>query len=557
MKKSLAFILLLLNFLVLPNSLAKEEVVIDRITQAEAEDLDIVIPDNVPPGHHSFTIEVYDDKGTVSKKEIPFCKDNDGIVQWDDNCPNLVLPTDPVPVEPVKINESTSGLKSYDPMKDPETTKNLQLAAFAVLASLAAAKREEKKSDEEQDQEQESLQSVSSGALKLLKNEPGWGDLSKTWRSPLTSRSDSFFIALSHRFNGISPLLIRTVQDGNTLRAIVGSISSLLIPTGLILGVMATSNVNNQALPPTWTIVAAIMAVAIFDAFAGFLAGSIFFVATLFTGNITTRAELLTAVGVLVLCFAPALLASAFRPFRRLIRNQDDLWERITDYALGALLTFWVVTKMVAAMNGLAHLQLPITSHGTQLGIIAAVLLAARLTLEDISVEHYPMRLRELHVEIKPRTYNEKIRSLIYKVIVFQGMAVPFVESALHLALGSLLFVIPQLSALGLEDKLPKKKLYLPKGVLKTVVMIFVMAFAANLIEGAFSTPEAFLKWSFVVMALPGFFLHYLDAVTDAPQTAWKTTGNGRKIYRIGGVVVFILMALVVKGVDIASWLVG
>ena len=231
MKKSLAFILLLLNFLVLPNSLAKEEVVIDRITQAEAEELDIVIPDNVPPGHHSFTIEVYDDKGTVSKKEIPFCKDNDGIVQWDDNCPNLVLPTDPVPVEPVKINESTSGLKSYDPMKDPETTKSLQLAAFAVLASLAAAKREEKKSDEEQDQEQESLQSVSSGALKLLKNEPGWGDLSKTWRSPLTSRSDSFFIALSHRFNGISPLLIRTVQDGNTLRAIVGSISSLLIPT--------------------------------------------------------------------------------------------------------------------------------------------------------------------------------------------------------------------------------------------------------------------------------------------------------------------------------------
>jgi hypothetical protein len=240
-----------------------------------------------------------------------------------------------------------------------------------------------------------------------------------------------------------------------------------------------------------------------------------------------------------------------------LVRSQDDLWERITDYALGALLTFWVVTKMVAAMNGLAHLQLPITSHGTQLGIIAAVLLVARLTLEDISVEHYPMRLRKLHVEIKPRTYNEKIRSLIYKVIVFQGMAVPFVESALHLALGSLLFVIPQLSALGLEDKLPKKKIYLPKGVLKTVVMIFVMALAANLIEGAFSTPEAFLKWSFVVMALPGFFLHYLDAVTDTPDSDWKITENGRKIYRIGGVVIFVLMALVVKGVDIASWLVG
>jgi hypothetical protein len=28
-------------------------------------------------------------------------------------------------------------------------------------------------------------------------------------------------------------------------------------------------------------------------------------------------------------------------------------------------------------------------------------------------------------------------------------------------------------------------------------------------------------------------------------------------IYRIGGVIVFILMVLVVRGVDIASWLVG
>ena len=58
-------------------------------------------------------------------------------------------------------------------------------------------------------------------------------------------------------------------------------------------------------------------------------------------------------------------------------------------------------------------------------------------------------------------------------------------------------------------------------------------------------------------MALPGFILHYLDAITDAPETNWKRTEKGRMIYRVGGVVVFILMVLVVKGVDIASWLVG
>ena len=550
MKKLALLGILLLNFLVLPHADAKQQVVIDRITQAEAEDLNIEIPDDVPPGHHSITIEVYDDKGTIRTKEIPFCKDNDGVVHWDDNCPDLTsAPTeDPDPVKAIKL-----GLQPYDPLTDSETTKGLHIGAFAALAALTSIKRNDKQNDE--DAEQESLQSVSSGSLKLLKNEPGWGDLSKTWDNRFTDESDYTFVALAHRFNRFSPLLTRTVQDGNTIRAIIGSWAALLMPIGLLLGIIAAVNTGGQALPPAWGIVAAIMAVAIFDAFAGFIAGFVFFVSALLTGNITNRPEFLTSIGVMVLFFAPALLASAFRPFRRLVRTQDDLWERITDYALGSLLTFWVITKMVAAMNGLARLELPITQYGTELAWMSAVLLILRIALEDIAVEHYPMRLRALHVEVKKPSHKQKIRSLVFKIFVFFIMAAPFVGSLLNLVLGTILFAIPQITSLSLEDNLPKKKIYLPKGVFKTVVMIFVMALLSNLIEGAFSSPQAFLKWSFVVMALPGFFLHYLDAITDTPETDWKTTNNGRWIYRVGGVIIFILMVLVVKGVDIASWI--
>jgi hypothetical protein len=556
MRKLLLLTIIILNFSVLPSSVAVEKnVVIDRLTQSEAEDLDIEIPDSVPPGFHSITIEVYDDNGTVSEKEIEFCKDEKGVVQWDNKCPNLNLEEEPAPVDPEPVKAIKTGLQPYDPLGDPETTKGLHLAGFAALAALTSIKRNEKQSEEEQDQE--SLQSVSSGALKLLKNEPGKGDLSNTWDNRLTDESDFLFVSLAHRFNRFSPLLTRTIQDGNTIRAIIGSWAALLMPIGLILGIIAVVNTGGQSLPPVWTIVALIMAVAIFDAFAGFIAGFVFFLAALLTGNITNRPELLTTIGVMVLFFAPALLASAFRPFRRLVRNQDDLWERITDYALGTLLTFWVITKMVAAMNGLARLELPITDYGTELALIAAALLLIRVALEDIAVEHYPMRLRALHVEIRKPSQNQKIRSLALKIFVFFIMAAPFVGSTLNLVLGTLLFAIPQITSLSLEDNLPKKKLYLPKGVFKTVVMIFVMALASNMIEGAFSSPEAFLKWSFVVMALPGFFLHYLDAITDAPESDWKTTEKGRKIYRIGGVIIFILMVLVVKGVDIASWLVG
>jgi hypothetical protein len=555
MKKLLLLALIFLNLTVLPADAVEKKVVIDRLTQSEAEDLDIEIPDEVPPGFHSITIEVYDDNGTVSEKEIEFCKDEEGVVQWDNNCPNLKLDEEPAAVDPEPVKAIKAGLQPYDPLGDPETTKGLHLAGFAALAALTSIKRNEKQSEEEQDQE--SLQSVSSGALKLLKNEPGKGDLSKSWDNRYTDESDFIFVTLAHRFNRFSPLMTRTIQDGNTVRSMIGSWAALLMPIGLILGIIAVVNTGGESLPPAWTIVALIMAVAIFDAFAGFIAGFVFFLAALLTGNITNRPELLTAIGVMVLFFAPALLASSFRPFRRLVRNQDDLWERITDYALGTLLTFWVITKMVAAMNGLARLELPITNYGTELAVIAAGLLLVRVALEDIAVEHYPMRLRALHVEIRKPSQNQKIRSLAFKIFVFFIMAAPFVGSTLNLVLGTLLFAIPQITSLSLEDNLPKKKLYLPKGVFKTVVMIFVMALASNMIEGAFSSPEAFLKWSFVVMALPGFFLHYLDAITDAPESDWKTTEKGRKIYRIGGVIIFILMVLVVKGVDIASWLVG
>ena len=555
MKKSLLLVIILLNLSVLPSSAAEQKVVIDRLTQSEAEDLNIEIPDDVPPGFHSITIEVYDDKGTVSQKEIEFCKDENGVVQWDNNCPNLKVDEDGDIVAPVPVEEVKTDLKPYNPLKDSDTTKGLQLAAFAALAALTSVKRNERQSDE--DQEQESLQSVSSGALKLLKDEPGSGDLSKTWDNRFTDDTDYLFVSLAHRFNRFSPLLTRTAQDGNTIRAILGSWAALLLPIGFVLGIVAAINTGGEALPPAWTIVALIMAVAIYDAFAGFIAGTVFFISALLTGHITNRPELLTAIGVMVLFFAPALLASAFRPFRRLVRNEDDKWERITDYALGTLLTFWVITKMVAAMNGLARLELPITNYGTELAVVAAALLIVRVGLEDIAVEHYPMRLRALHVEINKPSQQQKIRSVIFKVVIFFIMAAPFVGSLLNLVLGTIVFAIPQFTALSLEDNLPKKKIYLPKGVFKTVVMIFVMALAANLIEGSFSSPEAFLKWSFVVMALPGFVLHYLDAISDEPETDWKTTDNGRTIYRVGGVVIYILMVLVVAGVDIVGWLVG
>ena len=549
MRKLLLLAIIVLNFSVLP-SFGADDVIIDRITQSEAEELDLTIPDDVPAGFHSIEIEVYDDAGTVSKKEIPFCKNLDGEIHWDNLCPDVLDAKAQAKLDKIKV---PSELKEYDPLSDTEKSRDLQIAALAALAALGTAKKEEK---EPEDQEQEDIQGVKAGDLKLLSNEPGKGDLSRTWDHRFTDEIDFRFIGLAQWTNRFSPLLTRTIQDGNSLRAAFGSWTVLLIPFALGLGLSASIDVLGNALPPAVGIIMAIMTIAIFDAFAGFIAGLVFFLSTLLTGHLSSRPEILTTFGVMVFFFAPALLASSFRPLRRKIENNDQLWERLTDLALGTVLTYWVITKMVGAMSGLARLELPITNYGTKLGIYAASLLVLRFVFEEAVSRLYPVRLEILHVEIKEPDIYQKIISLEFKIFFFVMLARPFVGYNLQLLLGAMIFAIPTITGFALEDGLPKKKLYLPKGAFKTIVMIFVMAFVSKAIEGAFAHPETFLKWNFVVMALPGLALHYLDVITDSPGSEWRETKAGRLVYRFGGVAVFILIVMMVRGVDLAGWLI-
>ena len=558
MRKFLLVFLFSLNFTVVPLSFADDQVIVERITEKDAEDFNIEIPEDVPPGYHTITFEVLDKSGESQEKTVEFCKDLEGNINWDNVCTDLEN-TEEVVESPNDLDKEPGEIfKAYNPMENTEETKDLQIAAFAILYAITTIQRSDQSKDKEREEseEQESLQSIKAGALGLLSENPGRGDLSRSWQDPLTQKSDSLFVRVANFFNGRSPLLARTVLDGSTIRAILGGWSTALPVAGIILGLFSSFSVGFESLPPAWWLVALIMGIAMFDAFAGFLAGSTFFFSVLLTGNIASRPELLTAIGILILFFAPALLASSFRPFRRLIRDGDDRWEWVTDYLLGGLLTFWVVTKMVGAMNGLARLELPITDFGQELAVIATALLVIRRFLEDIAVRHFPIRLRSIHIDIASLDFKQELQSAVFKIAVFFLMAAPFAGSLINLLLGTLIFAIPQLTGLGIEDKLPKLRIQMPKGALKTVVMIFVMALISKWIESLFSSPESFLKWSFVVMAIPGLFLHYLEAIADKPTRSWRKTLNGRRLYRIGGVIVFVLMVLVVQGVDIASWLV-
>jgi hypothetical protein len=561
-KKLFLALILITQISVLP-SWGADTVLIDRITESEAEELDIQIPPETPSGYHQIQIEVYDDAGTISSKTILFCKNFAGEIKWDNNCPDLV--------------EAAEGfMQPYDPMDNPKETQSTQVAAFALLGALAAGSAagskssgnskeqsseqddEQSREDYEESEESEDLASVGAGGLALIKRKDGWGDRSKTWRHKRTDGIDRRWRRFAESISSFSPLAARTFGDGSYLRAMTGSFSTVLYPIAVVLGAYALINSDRQALPPATWIVIAIALLGTIDAAAGLLASAIFVLGVTFSGNIFSREEVLTVAGLSIIFFAPALLASAIRPIRRLISEVDDRWERMTDYALVGLLSFWSLEKIVGALNGLSGLKLPISADARQIAFIVAIAITLRVIMEDLATYAYPVRLEKVSPDYKDPSTFQQVISLEFKTFVFVVLAIPFVGFNIQLALGTLFFLLPSILGLTVGDKYPKLPVIgkiVPKGALKLVAMVFIGSIFANWVEGLFESPEDFIPWSFALLAIPGLFLKFAGDLSEKPQYDWRRTDMGRTVYRVGGIVIYILIVQMVRGVDLTAWL--
>jgi hypothetical protein len=566
-------VLFILQLSILP-SWGADTVLIDRATSAEAENLDIDIPANVPPGYHEVIIEVSDDAGVIEKKVLTFCKDLNGSIDWASNCPEIVRIS-----SESELSQLTqrAELPAYDPAQEPDKSSDLQVAAFAALAALsaggasAAGSRDGggnagNKDDENleegdnSDEESDDLSSVSAGNLKKINRELGRGDLSRTWRNPLTERTDALFASLIARISPHSPIVARTIADGNYLRAMFGSLGSIFLLPGAAFGALALNSTGGQALPPALWIVMGIIALATLDAMAGFVSGVIFAFGVAISGNLSSRDEILTVAGLFIIFYAPALMASAVRPLRRLAEDRDNLWERTTDYALITLLSGWTMSKLIGGLNALAGVQLVISFKAVEIAYWTAIFVFIRLVLEDLATYRYPVRLNRTAGEFKEPDTVHKVIALELKIFIFVELAMPFVGYNIKLLLGTLIFVIPSLIDIFFKDNLPKVPvLYriLPAGAFKLVAMVFIGVITTSWIQGLFPDSRTFLAWSFVVLAIPGLVLSLLGKMADKPEKDWKETPLGNTAYRILGIIVLILIVQIVRGVDLYAAVFG
>ena len=577
-RKLLLATLFILQISILP-SWGADTVLIDRLTTSEAEELNIEIPTEVPPGYHEVIVEISDDAGVVDKKVLTFCKDINGNIDWASNCPDLEKIYS---AEELSLLTEREEFPNYDPAQEPEKTKDLAITAFAVLATLSAAgasaagqnsnsnsesSEKDKESSEDnqgesdsEDKEQDDLSSISAGDLDKVNREPGKGDLSNTWRRPGSTTSDALFAGLVTRISRHLPLFARTLADGTYLRAMFGSLAPLTIIPAAFLGVMAVIDTSGQALPPALWIVMGIIALANLDALAGFVAGFIFTLGVAISGNLSSRDEILTVAGLYIIFYAPALLASAIRPLRRLTSDRDDTWERATDYALALLLTGWTMSKLIGGLNALAGIQLLITFHANQIAWWTAVFVLVRLILEDFATYNYPKRIDAVSGEFKSQDTIHKVISLELKIFIFIQLAMPFIGFNLKLFLGTLIMAAPTIIGLTVGKKFPKTSILyrlMPSGAFKIVAMVFIGTFAATFIQGLFANPRTFLEWAFVALAIPGLILSILGKMVKEPESDWKKSPIGNTAYRILGVLVFLLLIQIVRGVDLYAAVFG
>lgn len=600
MKKLLLLITILLNFSLMP--LHADDQLADIVSTDSTADVLIDLPPDLPPGYHTAAVEVTDpDTQEVTTEDINFCKDKNGEISWENICPDLDIVVDPATLESVTNVES---LPVYNPATEPEKTAQTQVGGFAALSVLSAGGAaagaalggggssgsgsggssgsgsggsgegkggsSSSRSSARREEENSALNIELPDTVRTKLNSQfefsqydiaamGIGDRSLTWKAPFSEFIDSAVTTASMGIARFSPLLGRVFIDSTYLRAMFGSLSSLSIPVGIFLGIQALISSNFQPMAPSWPIFAALALLSLTEAVGGLIAVMIFAVGILATGNANTLSAVLTVFAIAAICVSPSLLAGSFRPFRRKVEVGGHFWERIADYLLGAILTYWTFVGFINSLNVIAAKQLAITGRTTEVGLAVAIGVVIRMITEDLATYLYPVRSAVLIVDLPKPSKRQQYISNILKAIVFALVMQAFIGVTIPLLIGTMLFLAPNMAKLAFGNVIPRsRKLHfaLPKGGLRIVAMTITGTIFAKLGERIFTEPQTFLTWGFVLLSVPSFVIAVLGLLSDDKNAgSLRDHKIGVWIYRIGGIAIFYLIIQIAVGRDIVELL--
>ncbi|HEY2703636.1 MAG TPA: hypothetical protein VGL20_08100, partial [Candidatus Dormibacteraeota bacterium] len=458
----------------------------------------------------------------------------------------------PPPAAPPPSSRPPAGPLAYDVAAHAPAIVNLQVTAFALLSivgggGLAGAGMALRPAAAGGGRRSGSIASGKVKHAKYAGDRTAPGDQSLTWRWPGTALLDGLSLALPARVAPRSPLLARLLVDGAHLRAMLGSLSLLAPALGVVLGALALHDTGGHALPPQLPLLAAICALSVVDAMAGIAAALVFGAGVVLSGGLATADDLRVLLGLGGLWFAAPLIASAARPLRRPPGETGaERWDRLADLVIASLVGAWAVQKLASALPGLAGHALPVSSQTGALALVVLAALTGRFLAESLVTRLYPQRLAQvLPAKVPFASPLQRLGATAVRTGLFLLVAIPFIGSRWQLYVGAVLFVVPQVLSI-FESRFPNwPGVYavIPRGILKTVLMLFFGKAFGTLVTSHLHDPRQLIADCFVLLALPGLVLSLLDLVArdgTRRELTW--------LHRIGGTAVLLVGVLFVLG---------
>jgi len=430
--------------------------------------------------------------------------------------------------------------QGYNPAVDYKTTGALALTLFTLLA-LWAGNSGLNNQDSKDETTYEGIDANRIAANKRAKDSYKKGLISSVGLDQLRSVS-------AIRIGRYSPLGARLAADAGYLQYSLGALVLFFPLFGVILGALALNDIKGfgYITTPSMLFVLGLILLSCFDASAGFLGFVTFSVLALSNNLITNPYDLRTLLGLGLLWITPALIASGTRSLRRSSR-EVGWWERLTDVLIGSLVTGWAVKSLVVALNGFAHLELPLAEKAGTCGLFAGIAIAIRYLIEE-----YVSRRNHIYLSyLSPTVVHEqdslfRLFSWFSKGILYCFFAVSFLGVHWQLFAALALFMLPNILK-EFKDRYPNSTLLfqiIPVGIPSLVLVGLLNRGYQSWIETMSLDPASKTRMLFILLALPSFFLSMtrLFARKAKPgDQRWYVRPKMKVAYRTAGPLVLCL----------------
>jgi hypothetical protein len=215
------------------------------------------------------------------------------------------------------------------------------------------------------------------------------------------------------KISRFTPGVATIIRDGDYLRAVLGSISFLLYPIAILIGIFGFIEIQNRpgltssstllsSLLPSFICMALMIAIGVFDSLAGALAGATFvtLVSLVSVRDLGIPDEpkriFSTLISIFLISCTPPLFAGVLRKFDGLHRDPGRNWNYAVDYLLSPLVTGWMVWKVIGVISDLSGAEFDVKDAPLKIAALIWLALIIRYFIEHYVSRNWGDRLNEM-----------------------------------------------------------------------------------------------------------------------------------------------------------------